>query len=76
MVWVIWVVRRASMVRTVNDTPLVSMVNDAKGPKVLSDGPRNKYDPGVMSTVLWFPPGIRLSGLKVGTSLARGNSVL
>ena len=44
---VIYVVCRTSMVRLVNDIPLVSMVQDTEGLIVSFDEARNKYDPNV-----------------------------
>ena len=38
-----------SMVHSINDCLLVSMVKDTDGPAIWSDGPRNKYDPGFRS---------------------------
>ena len=40
--------QRSSLVHSVNNTQLVSMVKDTDGPTVWSDGPRKKYDPKLM----------------------------
>ena len=43
---VIWVVHWTSMVCSVNDIPLVSMVKYTDASTIWSDEPRNKNDPG------------------------------
>ena len=48
---VIWLVHRTSVVLSVNDSPLVSMVKDTDSLAVWSDGPWNKYDPGMAKHV-------------------------
>ena len=61
---VIQMVRQMSMVHPVNDTPLVSRVKDTDRPTVWSDGPRNKYDPGVQPALHLVVKGVGGGGLK------------